>query len=549
MGEGESRSGDGVGLPRSGFGGASAEPLRATSGFWRTQEMFLIQEVTRLIGKGLEMETVLREMLHLLSELLGLNRGRIVLKDPDGPGHRIFYAYGLTRAEMARGLYGPGEGITGRVIEDGHLVIVQDIDKEPLFLGRAVERSRLPPGVVAFLALPIRVGHRTVGALACHRIRHRERPLADDLAMLRIMVTMIGQLLTLNERVGEKTRALEAQNELLARALNADRVRYGIIGSSPALLKALGQIEQVSAAQASVLLLGESGSGKELFARALHLAGPRRNKPFIKVNCAAIPESLFESELFGHERGAFTGAVAARAGWFEQAHQGTIFLDEVGELPAPLQAKLLRVLQEGVVVRLGGTREIKVDTRLVAATNRDLGADVARGTFREDLFYRLNVIPIHLPALAERRDDIPDLVIHFLARTNQENARNVNLTDAAVRHLADQPWPGNVRQLSNFIERLVLLAPKPVLGVPEVAAALAEQGGEASPPRAAPAVTEPAYRPYLRATSHRAQELAEALARSGGNKSRAAQILGLTERQFAYRWRKMSAPDGEAGDF
>ncbi|WP_245454198.1 sigma 54-interacting transcriptional regulator [Aquabacter cavernae] len=507
--------------------------------------MFLIQEVTRLIGKGLEMEGVLREMLHLLSELLGLNRGRIVLKDPDGDGYRIAYAYGLTRAEMDRGRYAPGEGITGRVIEDGHLVIVQDIDKEPLFLGRAVERTRLPPGVVAFLVLPIRVGHRTVGALACHRIRHRERPLADDLAMLRIMVTMIGQLLTLNERVGEKTRALEARNEMLARALSADRVRYGIIGSSPALLKAIAQIEQVSAAQASVLLLGESGSGKELFARALHLAGPRRNKPFIKVNCAAIPESLFESELFGHERGAFTGAVASRPGWFEQAHQGTIFLDEVGELPAPLQAKLLRVLQESVVVRLGGTREIKVDTRLVAATNRDLGADVARGVFREDLFYRLNVIPIHLPALSERREDIPDLVMHVLARTNQENARNVNLTDAAVRHLAGLPWPGNVRQLSNFIERLVLLAPKPVLGVADVAAALAELGGRelggreiapASMPRAA---SDPAYRPYLRANSHRAQDLAEALARAGGNKSRAAQILGLTERQFAYRWRKI----------
>lgn len=529
--------------PERGATGAP-EALRVNSGFWRTQEMFLIQEVTRLIGKGLEMETVLREMLHLLSELLGLNRGRIVLKDPDGAGSRIAYAYGLTREEMARGRYGRGEGITGRVIEDGHLVIVQDIDKEPLFLGRAVERARLPPGVVAFLVLPIRMGHRTVGALACHRIRHRDRPLADDLAMLRIMVTMIGQLLTLNERVGEKTRELEARNEMLTRALSADRVRYGIIGSSPALLKALAQIEQVSAAQASVLLLGESGSGKELFARALHLAGPRRNKPFIKVNCAAIPESLFESELFGHERGAFTGAIAARAGWFEQANQGTIFLDEIGELPAQLQAKLLRVLQEGIVVRLGGAREIKVDTRLVAATNRDLAADVARGTFREDLFYRLNVIPIHLPALSERREDIPDLVMHFLARANQENGRNVNLTDEAVRHLARQAWPGNVRQLSNFIERLVLLAQKPVVGVTEVAAALVEHAGEPAGPAAARPPADPAYRPYLRATSHGAQDLAEALARAGGNKSRAAQILGLTERQFAYRWRKIVAGEG-----
>ncbi|WP_051356512.1 sigma-54 interaction domain-containing protein [Azorhizobium doebereinerae] len=507
--------------------------------------MFLIQEVMRLIGKGLEMDEVLREMLHLLSELLGLNRGRIVLKAPDDADYRIAYAYGLTREEIERGRYGRGEGITGRVIQDGHLVIVQDIDKEPLFLGRAVMRERLPQGVVSFIALPIRVDGRTVGALACHRIRHRERPLADDVTILRIMVTMISQLLTLNARVDQRTRALEEHNAMLAHELRSKRVRYGIIGTAPPLLRALAQIEQVSAATASVLLLGESGTGKELFARALHLAGPRRDKPFIKVNCAAIPESLFESELFGHERGAFTGAVAARAGWFEQAKDGTIFLDEIGEMPPVLQSKLLRVLQEGTVVRLGGTREIKVDMRLVAATNRDLAADVGRGSFREDLFYRLNVIPIHLPALAERREDIPDLIAHVLARANQENQRNVTLTAEAIRHLARQSWPGNVRQLANAIERLVLLAGKAELGLDDVAASLRERGPEVAPARAT-AAPEPAYRPYLRVGSHGPEELRQALARAGGNKSRAAQILGLTERQFAYRWRKLGLGDPAA---
>lgn len=528
-----------------------ARDVRETSAFWRTQEMFLIQEVMRLVGKGLEMEGVLREMLHLLSELLGLNRGRIVLKDAEGEGHHIAYAYGLTREEMGRGRYAPGEGITGRVIKDGHLVIVQDIDREPLFLARAVERERLPEGTVAFIALPIRVDGRTVGALACHRIRHRERALADDVTMLRIMATMIGQLLTLSARVDAKTRALEEQNQRLARELRAKRGRYGIIGTSPALLRALEQVEQVSAANATVLLLGESGTGKELFARALHLASPRSEKPFIRVNCAAIPESLFESELFGHERGAFTGAIAARAGWFEQGHGGTIFLDEIGELPLPMQAKLLRVLQEGTVVRLGGTREMKVDMRLVAATNRDLSILVAQARFREDLFYRLNVIPIHLPALAQRREDIPDLVMNFLARVNQENQRNVNLTREAVAHLASQSWPGNVRQLSNFIERLVLLAPRPVLDVGDVDAAFRLHAPEpvALPASLLPsnfiqAPPEPPFRPYMKATSHAPDELKRALARSGGNKSRAAQILGLTERQFAYRLRKQE--DGEA---
>lgn len=517
----------------------------ASSAHWRTQEMFLLQEVMNLIGKGIHLDQVAREMLHLLSEIVGLNRGRIVLKDPDGDGYRIAYSYGLTREEAARGRYAAGEGITGRVIKDGHLIIVQDIDKDPVFLGRAVERARLPRGAVSFLVLPIRVDHRTVGAIACHRIRHRERALSDDLTILRIIATMVSQLLTLNERVERKTRALEEHNDMLARELRIKRARYGIIGTSPALLRALGQVEKVANATASVLLLGESGSGKELFARALHLASPRRDRPFIKVNCAAIPDSLFESELFGHERGAFTGAVEARAGWFEQASGGTIFLDEIGEMPAVLQTKLLRTLQEGTVVRLGGKREIRVDMRLVAATNRDLAAEVAHGRFREDLFYRLNVVPITLPPLAERRSDIPDLVLHFLTKANQDNQRNVNLTQAAFGTLARQPWPGNIRQLANFIERLVLLSGDGVLDTDDLRSMLEgdRMAGFATPrplPGPAPERGLP-IRPYLPASSHDHEQLRIALSQAGGNKTRAAQRLGLTERQFSYRWRKLQA--------
>jgi Nif-specific regulatory protein len=516
----------------------------ASSAHWRTQEMFLLQEVMNLIGKGIRLDQIAREMLHLLSEIVGLNRGRIVLKDPDGEGYRIAHSYGLTREEVDRGRYALGEGITGRVIQDGQLIIVQDIDKDPIFLGRAVERAMLPQGAISFLALPIRVDHKTVGALACHRIRHRERALSDDLTILRIIATMISQLLNLNERVEKKTRALEEHNDMLARELRIKRARYGIIGTSPALLRALVQIEKVADATASVLLLGDSGTGKELFARALHLASRRRDQPFIKVNCAAIPEALFESELFGHERGAFTGAVDARTGWFEQANGGTIFLDEIGEMPAILQTKLLRTLQEGTVVRLGGKREIRVDMRLVAATNRDLAGEVAQGRFREDLFYRLNVIPITLPPLAERRGDIPDLVLHFLTRANQENQRNVNLTKAAMAHVARQDWPGNIRQLANFIQRTVLLSNEGLLDVDDLRPMLGDapitvfavpgimETGGATQPVAI-------IRPYLPVGSHGHEQLRLALDEAGGNKTRAAQRLGLTERQFSYRWRKL----------
>ena len=514
---------------------------------WRAQELLLLSEVMRGVGRSLAPEVVLREMLHLMSELLGLNRGRIVLADDasPAPGSRIQHAYGLTREEIARGRYGPGEGVTGRVLGTGQPAIVQDVDAEPVFLFRAVPRARLPPETVAFIALPIEVDRRTIGVLACHRIRSRHRQLADDVAVLRILATLAGQLLQLQRLVADTTRGLQERNAQLTRALHSAAARYGIVGTSPALLRALGELERVSQATASVLLLGESGTGKELFARALHLASPRRDAPFIKVNCAAIPETLFESELFGHERGAFTGSHGERAGWFELAHGGTIFLDEIGELPLTLQTKLLRTLQEGTVLRLGGKREKKVDVRLVAATHRDLEVEAAQGRFRRDLFYRLYVIPIRLPSLRERREDIPLLALHFLNRANQAHQRNVNLAPEAMARLVAYAWPGNIRELGNVLERVVLLADSAVVGADALgrmlqeATAREERAEPELPPRGDRAAPAPPVREYWRATSHPPQALADALARAGGNHTRAAQALGLTPRQFSYRWKKL----------
>ena len=523
--------------------------------YWREHEMLLLQQVMALVGKNLSPLPALREMLHLMSELLGLNRGRIVLSDENRQFCRIRHAYGLTRNEIERGCYAFGEGITGRVIQNGQLAIVQDIDQEPSFLARAVERSKLPPGPVAFIALPISIDRVTVGVLACHRIRRRSRAIADDLTLLRILATLVGQLLQLETRLQEKTQALEQQNAALARALESATARYGIIGTSPRLLSAISELERVSDSAASVLLLGESGTGKELFARALHLASPRRDKAFIKINCAAIPDALFESELFGYERGAFTGAATMRAGWFEQADAGTIFLDEIGELPLTMQTKLLRTLQEGTMTRLGGKREIRIDVRLVAATNRDLQAEVARGAFRQDLYYRLNVIPIHLPSLAERRDDIRALALHFISHANQVNQRNVNLTASALDRLQQHSWPGNIRELANVIERIVLLADRPILDAAGIERFLPDERAAALAPQPVdtPEVQDHAsvlaanirranllpMRPYERVGSHSADALRETLRQCAGNKSRAAQMLGMTVRQFNYRWQKL----------
>ena len=430
---------------------------------WHAQELLLMREVMKLVGRSLAPAYVLREMLHLMSELLGLNRGRMVLANEVAEGGErtasVRHAYGLTAAEAARGVFRWGEGITGRVLASGLPAIVQDVDAEPLFLFRTVARADLPPQTVAFIALPIEVNGATVGVLACHRIRSRQRHLNDDLALLRILTTLAGQLLRLEQLVAEETRQLAARNEALERALDVGSARYGLIGRSPALLQALSELERVSESQATVLLLGESGTGKELFARAVHLASGRRDQPFIKVNCSAIPDTLFESELFGHERGAFTGATQARPGWFEQAHGGTIFLDEIGELPLALQAKLLRTLQEGTLVRLGGQREIRVDVRLVAATHRDLAQEAAAGRFRQDLYYRLNVIPIRLPSLRERPDDIPLIAGRFLENLAKVYRRaDLTISGAALRWLQIQPWPGNVRQLRHVIERALLIS-------------------------------------------------------------------------------------------
>lgn len=518
-------------------------PTESTDGplsaFWREQEMLLLQQVIGLIGKSLSPDVVLREMLHLLSELLGLNRGRIVLRDDGADTCSIRYAYGLTRDESARGRYQLGEGVTGTVLAREHLVIVQDIDREELFLARAVKRDKLPPGPVSFIALPVRIEQKTVGVLACHRIRTRNRSIADDVSMLRILATLTGQLLSLQSMMAARTRELQQQNDMLTRALRSGNARYGIVGTSPALLRAIAELEQVSDTTASVLLLGESGTGKEVFARALHLASPRRDQPFIRVNCAAIPETLFESELFGFDRGAFTGATGTREGLFEQADGGTLFLDEVGELPLTLQGKLLRTLQEGTITRLGGKRELKVDVRVVTATNRNLEHEVARGQFRQDLFYRLNVIPIRLPSLAEREDDVRALALHFLNRANQANQRNVNFTTDAYDRLERHPWPGNIRELANLIERVVLLTDRSTVDAATLERFLPAARPLPSEPSAPAAGHEDGMvRPYLPAQSHSVNALREAVARCGGNKSRAAQMLGLTARQFNYRWKK-----------
>ena len=314
--------------------------------------------------------------------------------------------------------------------------------------------------------------------------------------------------------------------------LDALRAPTGIVGRSPQLAAALGLAEKVARHPSSVLITGESGTGKELVARYVHRASPRADKPFVAVNCGAIPEALLESELFGHAKGAFTGATSEREGLFAEADGGTLFLDELGELPMPLQVKLLRALQEGEVRRVGDNVARTVDVRLVAATARDLEADVAEGKFRSDLYYRVNVMRIHLPALRERTEDVPELVRHFIDRFNRRLGLQVEgATAATMRTLMEYPWPGNVRELENVIERAMVLADGPQLGVDQLPSLLAS---------AAPASP---VSPLDLSVKRRTEELertliAEALARTRGNRTRAAKLLDLSHRALLYKIRE-----------
>jgi Nif-specific regulatory protein len=322
------------------------------------------------------------------------------------------------------------------------------------------------------------------------------------------------------------------------------RASPALVGDSEAMRAVYEAIRRVSHSAATVLLRGESGTGKELVAKAIHLEGPRSRSPFVRLHCAAVTETLLESELFGHERGAFTGAVEMRKGRFELAEGGTLFLDEVGDIPLPIQVKLLRVLQDKCFERVGGSRLLAVDVRVIAATHRDLEAMVRAGTFREDLYYRLNVVPIILPPLREREGDVPLLIEHFLARSNRENRRRVTLSPELRTLMARYHWPGNVRELQNCVERLVVLAEQEhvtfhaipsslktyfsdIRQVTEAGRAAQESGSVMRAERLADSLQE-----------IERKRLVEALERTGWVQAKAARALGLTPRQVAYKIKK-----------
>ena len=325
-----------------------------------------------------------------------------------------------------------------------------------------------------------------------------------------------------------KTRNLNQDEVFISRD---DLDRYGIVGSSEAMLDVFETIKRVAPTTTSILITGETGTGKELIANAIHINSPRKNNPLIKINCAAIAENLMESELFGYERGAFTGAVITKPGRFELAHKGTLFLDEVGELPREMQVKLLRVLQEQTFERVGGLRTIKVDVRLITATNRNLLTDVKEGRFREDLFYRLNVLPIHVPALRERRDDIPALMEFFIDKFNRKLERDIKGTEEKVKDLfLLYDWPGNVREMENLVERVVLMAKGNIITLEDIPPEIKAVVEDIS--RRPQEVRVGQFKDFIKSQTGEVERqlILKSLEESGWNVTRAARELGLSRK-------------------
>jgi len=424
------------------------------------EDLTVLYEITKQLALSLELSDCLEKSLKILCDLKGMENGTITIIHPRTGKLEIEVAHGISSEEKRRGKYRIGEGITGRVVSTGQPILVPQISDEPLFLNRTKARSNHLEQKKSFLCVPIKDGQHVIGALSIDR--YYEKGIGEqsnnDLRFLTILSGLLAQTVIRIQKVKKEKEDLQNENQKLRRELSGRNKIDDIIGSSSRMQDVYEMIHRVVDSNATVLLRGESGTGKTLVAKALHYNGKRRNRPFVVVNCSALPETLLESELFGHEKGAFTGASERKIGRFEQAEGGTLFLDEIGEISPSVQVKLLNVVQERVFQRLGSTQQITCDVRLVAATNKDLEKAVSERHFREDLYYRLNVFPIYMPPLRERRTDILLIAEFFLEKFSKENLKKIRrISTSAIDMLIQYHWPGNVRELQNCIERAVLI--------------------------------------------------------------------------------------------
>jgi len=492
------------------------------------EEITLLYEISQALNEHLELKKSLYKVLDILSSSMNMVRGTVSILDPLHNEISIEVAHHLSLSTIERVKYKLGEGITGRVIQSGKAVAIPKISEEPMFLDRTAVRKKLKDyEELSFICVPVKKGNQVVGALSVDRPYDQHYSLKDGQKLLSVVATMIAQHVINLEIIRREKEQLREENKRLRDELENKYRVTNIVGNSNKMREVFQMISQVCKSSATVLVRGESGTGKELVANSVHYNSPRAKGPFIKVNCAAIPANLIESELFGHEKGAFTGAIKQKLGKFELAHKGTIFLDEIGSIGLDVQANLLRVLQEKEFERVGGQRTIKVDVRIVAATNKNLEKAVEDGSFRGDLYYRLNVFPIYMPPLRERKTDILLLADHFLEKYSKENDKDIKrFSTPAIDMLMDYHWPGNVRELENCIERSVLLCDGGVIHSYHLPPTL--QTGKESD-------TLPELSLEDAVANLEREMIIDALKNTRGNITEAAKVLKTTVRKFAYK--------------
>lgn len=485
--------------------------------------------VAKTLATRTDQNRMLRDVLALLEQRRDMLHCTIMLLTPDGK--ELVLEAENTGAADGAARYRRGEGVTGRVLEAGETIIVPLVSGEPRFQFRVHQRRQSPQRDVSFICVPIRLENEVIGTLSADLAAQEALRLQETAQLLEIVASLVANDVSARRMARIDREQLEAENRRLLTQVQEKFRPANMLGESGTMQNVFARVHQVATADTTVLIRGESGTGKELIASAIHYNSRRKDKPFIKVNCSALSESLLESELFGHEKGAFTGALYKRTGRLEEAEGGTLFLDELGDFSPAIQIKLLRVIQEREYERVGSNKTMKADVRIVAATNRDLERAVRDGKFRDDLYYRINVFPIVLPPLRDRRSDILLLANHFVEKYAERIGHPVRrISTSAINMLMSHHWPGNVRELENCIEHAVLLCTEGVI-----------YGRHLPPTLQAPTMSE---RPAEGSMSKQVEMLErdliiEALKRHGGNVTAASRELGITGRMVRYKIEKL----------
>ena len=495
------------------------------------RELRALYEISRALVTGKHQRAILSAVLDIVHNELGMVRATVTLVSLDGKELVVELGHQLSERRRRAVRYRTGEGIVGRVVQSGQAAIVPKVSEEPLFLDRLHERQKAGDREISFICVPVTLGTEVVGALSADRYYDESHSLDADARLLSIVAGMIANDVRARRLAASERQALEAENLRLRSELE-DRFRpENIIGNSGAMREVYRAIHQVASSESTVLVRGDSGTGKELVAHAIHYSSPRMEGPFVKVNCAALSENLLESELFGHEKGAFTGAIQARHGRLEEADGGTLFLDEIGDFSPTIQVKLLRVLQERQFERVGSNRTCEANVRVVCATHRDLEQMVEAGTFRQDLYYRINVFPVFLPPLRERKDDILLLADHFVERYAGRMDKDIRrISTPAINMMFAYHWPGNVRELENCIERAVLLSTDGVIHGHHLPPTL--QTSDASDTVGEGTLAD-------RVDLFERDIIVDALKRTGGNMAESSRDLGTTARVLRYKVRHL----------